>query len=217
MNKKWLVVSGLAVAALIYWKTRPDDAPPEEQRSASRKVQTGERIEEKEELPEADGVKMVLTESGWQAETPRRQPREWKDPNTGRIDREIIDAYPDPKRAAAEELQYRVSRLQFSLVDAAQDCWQGPASDQEIELEYSLVVQAGVLRAEAVRIKQNTIADGNVANCIVNAARDMRMSVNRIPDMRQDQTMAISLASIAERHRRDKANREADEEAAKSN
>jgi len=68
-------------------------------------------------------------------QTSRKTPREWKDPVTGAINREILDAVPDPAAAAAEELKYRKSGLRLTLADAAAPCWSGSDSKEEIELE----------------------------------------------------------------------------------
>src|SRR4029079_11161914 len=86
------------------------------------------------ERPAADPPRMVMTESGLRPQTTRREPRTWVDPVSGAVNREILDAVPDPAAAAAEQLKYRKSRLRLSLADAAAPCWSGGDPKDEIEL-----------------------------------------------------------------------------------
>jgi hypothetical protein len=146
---------------------------------------------------------MVLTESGWQPQTMRRQPREWVDPVSGAINREILDAVPDPDAAAQEELRYRKSRLRLTLSDSAAPCWAGGDSKEELELEYTLVVEHEVIRADNVRIKNSSITNPTVERCIVESVRDLRAPGDKLPDLREDQGLIMSLHDLYDRNARE--------------
>lgn len=148
-----------------------------------------------------------MTESGWRPQTTRKKPREWKDPVTGAINREILDAVPDPEAAAAEELKYRKSRLRLTLADAAAPCWSSRDSSEEIELEYTLVVHREVIRAEDVRVKNSNVSDPTVERCILDAVRDLKTLGPNIPDMREDQGLILSLHDLYDRNQREAKDR----------
>src|SRR5262245_51348587 len=149
MKHRLAVVAGATaiVAGATYWLLRP--APGAAQANARRASKVEVRqVTAAREAPPAEKPRMVLTESGWRPQTTRRQPREWVDPRSGAINREILDAVPDPDAAAQEELKYRKSRLRLTLSDNAAPCWAGGDSKEEIELEYTLVVDHEVIRAD---------------------------------------------------------------------
>jgi hypothetical protein len=150
---------------------------------------------------------MVMTESGWRPQTTKRKPREWIDPVSGAVNRELLDAVPDPAAAAAEELKYRKSRLRLTLADAAAPCWTGGDSKEEIELEYTLVVDKEQIRADNVRIKNSNITNPTVERCITDAVRDLRTLGDKIPDMREEQGLVMSLHDLQDRNTRAAKNR----------
>ena len=200
----WLAGTAvIVVAAAAYWilPSPPSQAPT----SARRAERVGTRdiapsLSQQPEIKEPP--KMVMTESGWRPQTTRKKPREWKDPVTGAVNREILDAVPDPAAAAAEELKYRKSRLRLTLADAAAPCWSGGDSKEEIELEYTLVVDKEVIRADNVRVKSSAISDPTVERCIIDAVRDLRTLGDKIPNLREDQGLVMSLHDLYDRNRR---------------
>jgi hypothetical protein len=165
-----------------------------------------------EDAPPVEKPRTVLTESGWRPQTTRKTPREWIDPVSGAVNREILDAVPDPAAAAAEELKYRKSRLRLSLADAAAGCWTGGDSNDEIELEYTLVVDKEMIRADNVRVKTSSISDPTVERCIIDSVRDMRTPGDRIPDMHEDQGLIMSLHDLYDRNARDAQSRAASDD-----
>jgi hypothetical protein len=202
--RRLALAAGAAVIALgAFWLLRPDPDPAQAIARRSAKVETRAIKPAAPERPAADKPKMVMTESGLRPQTNRRQPRTWVDPVSGAVNREILDAVPDPEAAAAEELKYRKSRLRLTLADAAAQCWSGGDSKEEIELEYTLVVENEVIRADNVRIKQSNVSDPAVARCIVDSVRDLRTLGDKIPNMREEQGLVMSLHDLYDRNRRD--------------
>jgi hypothetical protein len=207
MNRRIALVAGIAAVAIgaYGWLRRePATAPAAAGRSA--KVDVRGVKPAGAERPAADKPRMVMTESGLRPQTARKEPRTWVDPVSGAVNREILDAVPDPAAAAAEELKYRKSRLRLTLADAAAQCWGGGDSKESIELEYTLVVEKEVIRADNVRIKDSSVSDPTVARCIVDAVRDMRTLGDKIPDMREEQGVIMSLHDLHDRNQRDAKN-----------
>jgi hypothetical protein len=210
MKHRLVLLAGAAaiVIAVAYWllPSAPGATQPTAQRVASAAPRSAEPS-----LPSAPSAapkpRMVMTESGWRPQTMRKTPREWKDPVTGAINREILDAVPDPAAAAAEELKYRKSRLRLTLADAAAPCWSGSDSREEIELEYTLVVEHEALRADNVRVKTSNISNPTTERCIIDAVRDLRTLADKIPDMREDGGIVMSLHDLYDRNQRDAKDR----------
>ena len=204
--KRITLAAGVAVVVVAigaYWLMRPgpEAAPATAGRSA--KVEVRGVKPASPDHPAPDKPRMVMTESGLRPQTTRKQPRTWVDPVSGAVNREILDAVPDPEAAAATELTYRKSRLRLTLADAAAQCWSGGDSRESIELEYTLVVEKEVIRADNVRVKESNIADPTVARCIVDAVRDLRTLGDKIPDMREDQGLIMSLHDLYDRNLRE--------------
>ena len=210
MKHRLVLLTGTAaiVIAAAYWLL--PSAPVATQPSAPRAAAASPRRAEPS-LPSAPVTvaqpKMVMTESGWRPQTTRKTPREWKDPVTGAINREILDAVPDPAAAAAEELKYRKSRLRLTLADAAAPCWSGSDSKEEIELEYTLVVERETLRTDNVRVKTSNLTNPTAERCIIDAVRDLRTLAAKIPDMREDGGIVMSLHDLYDRNQRDAKDR----------
>ena len=210
MKHRLVLLTGTAaiVIAAVYWllPSAPDATQPGAPRAAAASPRRAEPS-----LPSAPVAvtrpKMVMTESGWRPQTNRKTPREWKDPVTGAINREILDAVPDPAAAAAEELKYRKSRLRLTLADAAAPCWSGGDSKEEIELEYTLVVEHETLRADNVRVKTSNLTNPTAERCIIDAVRDLRTLADKIPDMREDGGVIMSLHDLYDRNQRDTKDR----------
>lgn len=210
MKHRLALLAGAAaiVIAAAYWllPSAPDATQPSPPRAAAASPRRAEPS-----LPSAPVAvarpKMVMTESGWRPQTARKTPREWKDPVTGAINREILDAVPDPAAAAAEELKYRKSRLRLTLADAAAPCWSGSDSKEEIELEYTLVVEHETLRADNVRVKTSNLTNPTTERCIIDAVRDLRTLADKIPDMREDGGIIMSLHDLYDRNQRDAKDR----------
>jgi hypothetical protein len=206
MKHRLVLLTGTAaiVIAAAYWLL--PSAPVATQPSAPRAAAASPRGAEPS-LPSAPVAvarpKMVMTESGWRPQTTRKTPREWKDPVTGAINREILDAVPDPAAAAAEELKYRKSRLRLTLADAAAPCWSGSDSREEIELEYTLVVEHETLRADNVRVKTSNLTNPTAERCIIDAVRDLRTLAAKLPDMRENGGIIMSLHDLYDRNQRD--------------
>jgi len=177
----------------------PDPAPTANKRSG--KVELGAHTPAAE-APAVERPKMVMTESGMKP-VQQHQPREWRDPVSGALNRELVDAVPDPKAAAEQELLYRKRRLRLTLADSAQGCYGGPDSKDEIELEYTLVVHAEEIRADNVRVKSSSLKDPQVERCIIDAVRDMRSLADKVPDMKEEGGLVISLHDLWDRNRRD--------------
>jgi hypothetical protein len=202
--KRLVLAAGAAAIGLgAFWLLRSEPEPMQTTARRSAKVETRAIKPAAPERPEADKPRMVMTESGWRPQTTRKEPRTWIDPVSGAVNRELLDAVPDPEAAAAEELKYRKSRLRLTLADAAAPCWSGDDSKEEIELEYTLVVENEVIRADNVRIKQSNISNPAVARCIVDSVRDLRTLGDKIPNMREEQGLVMSLHDLYDRNRRE--------------
>ena len=207
MKQRWILAGGAGVvvvgAALLFMKARePAAAPAKTGRSAKIEINAGERPEQVASL-EQKPPKMVMTESGLRPQT-SREPRVWKDPKTGAINREIVDAVADPKEVARQEFEYRKSRLRLDLLDAAETCWnQGPSKEQ-VEIEYTLSVTDGVMRTENVKVKNSTITDPKVQGCIIGSFRDLSSFAENMPDMKQTGGLIVSLDDL------DKGNKKKD-------
>jgi hypothetical protein len=203
-----LAGAGVVVIAVAYWLL---PSPPGATQTTAPRVASATPRAAEPSLPSTPSAapkpKMVMTESGWRPQTNRKTPREWKDPVTGAINREILDAVPDPAAAAAEELKYRKSRLRLTLADAAAPCWSGSDSKEEIELEYTLVVEHETLRADNVRVKTSNITNPTTERCIIDAVRDLRTLADKIPDMREDGGIIMSLHDLYDRNQRDTKDR----------
>ena len=210
MKHRLVLVAAITaiVIAAAYWLL--PSAPGASQPAASRAASATPRGAEPS-LPATPAAvarpQMVMTESGLRPQTVRKTPRQWKDPVTGAINREILDAVPDPAAAAAEELKYRKSRLRLTLADAAAPCWSGSDSKEEIELEYTLVVEHETLRADDVRVKTSSITNPTTERCIIDAVRDLRTLAAKIPDMREDGGIIMSLHDLYDRNQRDARDR----------
>jgi hypothetical protein len=204
MKRRFAMVAGATVVAIgAYWLLRPDAGSTQATARRSAKVEVRGVKPGQPEPPSAEKPRMVMTESGLRPQTTRKQPRTWIDPVSGAVNREILDAVPDPAAAAAEELKYRKSRLRLSLADAAAPCWSGDDSKEEIELEYTLVVENEVIRADNVRVKQSNVTDPAVAKCIIDSVRDLRTLGDKIPNMREEQGLIMSLHDLHDRNRRE--------------
>jgi hypothetical protein len=203
MKSRWWIAAGVVALGGGYLLLRevtaqPDAAPSTTHRSGAVAFATP-----KPEGPEAKAPpRMVMTESGLQPATEKKQPREWRDPVTGAVNRELVDAVPDPDEVARQELTYRMRRMRLTLADAAESCYHGPDSQDSIELEYTLVVEHEEIRADNVRIKRNEIKDPTVSRCILDAVRDMRALGDKIPDTKQEQGLVLSLHDLWDRNRR---------------
>ena len=204
--KRRLVVAAaatIAVVGAVYVFLAPGSSSTQGTARRSAKIDVRGVKPGREDAPPADKAKMVMTESGLRPQTTRKKPREWIDPVSGAVNREILDAVPDPEAAAREELIYRKSRLNLTLADNAAPCWSGGDSKEEIELEYTLVVDKEIIRADNVRVKQSNITNPSVERCIVDAVRDLRTLGARIPDLREDQGVIMSLHDLYDRNQRE--------------
>jgi hypothetical protein len=194
---------GVGVVGFAIWLMRaPSEAPSSAASRPSRATTRSTAPALEASATPAARPKMVLTESGWRPQTTQGKPREWVDPASGAINRELVDAVPDPEGDAREELKYRVGRLKFQLADAAAPCWTGADSKQEIEFDYTLIVEHEQIRADNVRIKSSTVADPTVERCIVDAVRGLSSPAQKIPDMREEQGMFMSLHDLYDRNER---------------
>jgi hypothetical protein len=204
MKQRLAVVAGIAAVAAgaTYWFLRPDASPAQARAGRSAKVDVRSVEPPRSEPAPAQKPKMVMTESGWRPQTSRK-PRTWVDPVNGAVNREITDAVPDPDTAAAEELKYRKQRLPFKLADAAAPCWTGGDSREEIEFEYTLVVENEELRVDNVHVKRSNITNPTVERCIVDSVRDLRSLADKIPNMREDSGLVMSLHELHDRNDRE--------------
>jgi hypothetical protein len=214
MKQRWILAGGAGVVivggALLFMKANePGAAPAKTGRSGKIDLVTGEPKPEQVASNDKQPPRMVMTESGLRPQT-SREPRVWKDPKTGAINREIVDAVADPKEVARQEFEYRKSRLRLDLLDAAETCWnQGPSKEQ-IEIDYTLTVTDGVMRTENVRVKNSTITDAKVQGCIVSSFRDLSSFAENMPNMKQEGGLVVSLADL------DKGNKKKDRREASS-
>jgi hypothetical protein len=204
MKSRWWIAAGVVALGGGYLVLREVTAQPDTAAgSAHRSGQialatpTGEPTAPTREAPH-----MVMTESGLKPANPVKQPREWRDPVTGAVNREVVDAVPDPEEVARQELTYRMRRMRLTLADAAESCYSGPDARDEIELEYTLVVEHEEIRADNVRVKRSELKDPTVERCILDAVRGMRALGDKIPDTKQEQGLVISLHDLWDRNRR---------------
>nr|HEX4316637.1 hypothetical protein [Kofleriaceae bacterium] len=130
-----------------------------------------------------------------------QQPKVRYNPINKSYEREMVDAVPNPEAAAREELQYRISRLRLSASDAAAQCYKGDDSNQTIHIEYTVVVDKEQLRADNVRVLDNSITDSQVTGCIIQSVKDMSSFAERMPDMRKDEELVMSLHDLYTRNR----------------
>jgi hypothetical protein len=206
MKRRVALIVGASVVVIggAYWLLRP--APGSAHATARRSAKIDVReLGPAAAAPRADRPKpkMVMTESGLRPQTTRTKPREWVDPVSGALRREILDGVPDPEAAAAEELKYRKSRLRLTLADNAAPCWTGGDSKEDIELEYTLVVENEVIRADNVRVKNTTITNPTVERCIIDSVRDLRTLGDKIPNLREEQGVFMSLHDLHDRNERE--------------
>ena len=207
MKQRWILAGGAGLVivggALLFMKANePGAAPGKTGRSGKVDIVPGakpEQVASNDKQP----VRMVMTESGLRPQT-SREPRVWRDPKTGALNREIVDAVADPKEVARQEFEYRKSRMRLELLDAAETCWnQGPSKEQ-VEIEYTLSVTDGVMRTENVRVKNSTITDAKVQGCIVGSFRDLSSFAENMPNMKQEGGLVVSLGDL------DKGNKKKD-------
>ena len=198
------VAAGIAVVAAgaAYWFWRTDSSPAQARAARTAKIEVRGVEPTGSEPAPAQKPRMVMTESGWRPQTARK-PRTWIDPVNGAVNREIVDAVPDPEAAAAEELKYRKRRLSLKLADAAAPCWTGGDSREEIEFEYTLVVENEELRVDNVNVKRSNITSPGAERCIIDAVRDLRSLADKIPDMREDSGIVMSLHELYDRNDRE--------------
>jgi hypothetical protein len=212
MKHRWtLAAVGVLAAGGAYWLSRSSEgeaarAPSSRTAKIEAPIRRVEPGAPAEAPPAKEPVKMVMTESGLRPMT-ARQPREKIDPRNGSTMREIVDSVPDSAAAAREELTYRKQRLRLTLSDEAAACWGGGDEKDEIELEYTLVVQNEVIRTENVRVKQSGIKNPTVERCIIDAVRDLRSFAEKIPDMREEQGLIMSLHDLYARNRSTRPNK----------
>jgi hypothetical protein len=215
MKRRVALAVGAAVVVIggACWFLRPGSraAQATARRSAKIDVRDVNPAAPAAVRPDKPKPRMVMTESGWKVQTTRTKPREWVDPVSGAVRREILDGVPDPEAAAAEELKYRKSRLRLTLADNAAPCWSGGESKEEIEIEYTLVVENEVIRADNVRTKTSNITDPAVERCIIDSVRDLRTLGDKIPDMREDQGVYMSLHDLHDRNEREVKNKAAED------
>lgn len=205
MKLRVAVLGGVAVGVVGFaiWLLRaPAEAPSTAASRPSRATTRSTQPALEASATPAARPKMVLTPSGWRPQTTHDKPREWVDPASGAVNRELLDAVPDPEGDAREELKYRKGRLKFLLADAAAPCWTGADSKQEIEFEYSLIVEHEQIRTDNVRIKSSNVSDPTVERCIVDAVRGLSSPAYKIPDMREDEGMFMSLHDLYDRNER---------------
>ena len=210
MKSRWLIAAGVVALGGGYVLLRGVKAEPDTQTAAARsaKVDLGTRRADEPVAAPKQAPKMIMTESGWKPVEPPHQPREWRDPVSGALNREVADAYEDKKQVVEQELVYRKRRMRLALADAAQSCYSGPDSKDEIELEYSIVVASEEIHADNVRVKRSDVKDPKVERCIIDAVRDMRALGEKLPDMKEEQGLVISLHDLWDRNRRDNANKD---------
>jgi hypothetical protein len=197
---------GLAVVAIgagAFWILRPDAGPAPARAGRSAKIDVRGVEPAKHESVPAQKPQMVMTESGLRPQSTRRTPRTWVDPLSGAVNREILDAVSDPDAAAAEELTYRKRRLPLKLSDAAAPCWSGGDSKEEIELDYTMVVENEVIRVDNVHVKRSNITNPTVERCIIDAVRDLRALADKVPDTRENGGLVMSLHDLYDRNDRD--------------
>jgi hypothetical protein len=211
MKRRASLAVGAAIVVIggAYWLLRRSPGPAQATAGRSAKIDVRDVKAGTPEAPHTEKPRMVMTESGWRPATSRKKPREWVDPVSGAIRREILDGVPDPEAAAAEELKYRKSRLRLTLADNAAPCWSGGDSKEEIELEYTLVVDKEVIRADNVRVKTSNITDPTVERCIIDSVRDLRSLGDKIPDLREEQGVFLSLHDLHDRNVRETKNKAA--------
>ncbi len=128
-------------------------------------------------------------------------------PKNGSYEMPLIDAVPDPEGEAREEFGYKAHRLKLGLGDEAGRCYTGgPDGKEEIDISYSMVVENEVLRADNVRVVSNTFSDPGATACILQAVRDMRQLVEKMPNMHEDTEFIISQHDLYVRNHQDDSN-----------
>ena len=199
MKQRWILGAGALVviggAAMLIMKTdEPAGTSAKATRSGKVEIDPAKPAAPEQVASNAP-PRMVMTESGLRPQA-SREPRVWKDPKNGAINREIVDAVANPTEVARQELEYRKSRLRLDLIDAAESCWNNGPSKESIEVDYTLSVTDGVLRADNVRIKNSTITDPKVQDCIVGSFRDLTSFADGVPDMKQEGGVVVSLNDL---------------------
>lgn len=206
MKLRWplIGVGLLAIGGGAYLLLRSSDSDADSAQNArSGKFEVAAKQDVEKPLPKIDlkpPVQMVMTESGLRP-MKQRAPRKAIDPRNGSVIREIVDAKPDPEGEAREELKYRMSRLRLVLSDEAAYCYRGGDAKDEIELEYTLVVENEVIRTENVRVVRSDLKDATVQRCIIDAVRDLRGFAENIANLREEQGLVMSLHDLYVRNR----------------
>jgi hypothetical protein len=205
MKLRWplIGVGLLAIGGGLYlWLGSSDSNADSAQNSRSGKfkavaMKDGKPLKKIELKPP---VQMVMTESGLKP-IRQRKPRTAIDPRNGSTIREIVDSVNDPAELAREELTFRMRRLRLVLSDEAASCYKGGDGKEEIELDYTLVVENEVIRTENVRVAKSGLKDATVERCIIEAVRDLRGFAENVTDMREEQGLTMSLHDLYVRNR----------------
>jgi hypothetical protein len=109
---------------------------------------------------------------------------------------------PESDEVKANLLAFRKSRLRFALYDAAAECWSGGDDVADLQVGYTLVVEAETLRLEGLRLLDSTLPDPALERCIVDRLAELRSPAPEIPDLREVGSSWISLHDLYTRNRR---------------
>jgi hypothetical protein len=192
MNRRNLIAAAVAacVVATLWW-TRSHDSSSASDRRASETVSRDGNLSDVVAKASRTAALPTIPQAGSSA------------PPAYRVyETQEVDPVKDRAMRAEQELQYRIYRLRFLLAEAAAPCYQGPTSKEQISIGYTVIVENDELRLENVKVRETSIRDSAVQECLLRAVRDLRSLAPNIGKLRQDNEIWLSLADLADSNRR---------------
>lgn len=116
-----------------------------------------------------------------------------------------VDPVADHAQRAAQELEYRVYRLRFTLAEAASHCSSATDAPDAMRLAYTMVVSNEAVRMANVRVLESTVRQPVVADCMVQAVRDLSTIAQGVPDGSYPAEVKLSLHDLYDVNRRQNA------------
>jgi hypothetical protein len=201
MRKRWLLGGGILFAAVGAWyllhnepKAAAVTAP--QGRQANIRLNGPQTVSEDPGAAKPDKPPCVSNDPLKPCEPILREPKVECNADHTVCRREMVDAVPNEELRQKEEMKYRIQRLRLAASDAAAPCYSGGDSRESIHLTYTVVIDKEQLRAENVRVVENSISDPTVTACVLTTVRDMTSLAQEMPDMRVDEELVMDWHSL---------------------